>query len=118
MSLTFDHETLGQRVLFGSGLAAENLAAEVKRLHAHNVMVVVGEFELPMAKEVAANIDVKVWHSNVVMHVPIETAEEARQVATENDIDVVVSIGGGSTTGLAKAIAMTTALPIIAVPTT
>ncbi|ALZ99869.1 maleylacetate reductase [Corynebacterium glutamicum] len=118
MSLQFDHETLGQRVLFGSGEAAQNLAAEISRLDAKNVMVVAGDFELPMARQVAAGIDVKVWHSNVVMHVPIETAEEARRVAKENDIDVVVCVGGGSTTGLAKAIAMTTALPIIAVPTT
>lgn len=118
MSLKFDHETLGQRVLFGSGEAAQNLAAEISRLDAKNIMVVAGEFELPMAQKVAADIDVKVWHSNVVMHVPIETAEEARGVAQENDIDVVVCVGGGSTTGLAKAIAMTTALPIIAVPTT
>lgn len=118
MSLQFDHETLGQRVLFGSGEAAQNLAAEISRLDAKNVMVVAGDFELPMARQVAADIDVKVWHSNVVMHVPIETAEEARSVAKANDIDVVVCVGGGSTTGLAKAIAMTTALPIIAVPTT
>lgn len=118
MSLQFDHETLGQRVLFGSGEAAQNLAAEISRLDAKNVMVVAGDFELPMAQQVAAGIDVKVWHSNVVMHVPIETAEEARRVAKENDIDAVVCVGGGSTTGLAKAIAMTTALPIIAVPTT
>lgn len=118
MSLQFDHETLGQRVLFGSGEAAQNLAAEISRLDAKNVMVVAGDFELPMAQQVAADIDVKVWHSNVVMHVPIETAEEARSVAKASDIDVVVCVGGGSTTGLAKAIAMTTALPIIAVPTT
>lgn len=118
MSLKFDHETLGQRVLFGSGQAAKNLAAEIERLKTQNVMVVAGDFELPMAKEIAADIEVKVWHSNVKMHVPIETAEEARAVARDNDIDLVVSVGGGSTTGLAKAIALTTSLPIIAIPTT
>jgi maleylacetate reductase len=32
MSLTFEHVTLGQRVLFGTGNAAEHLAAEVARL--------------------------------------------------------------------------------------
>jgi alcohol dehydrogenase class IV len=34
------------------------------------------------------------------------------------DADAVLSIGGGSTTGTAKAVALHTALPIIAVPTT
>jgi alcohol dehydrogenase class IV len=52
------------------------------------------------------------------MHVPVEVAERARQAATANGIDALVSVGGGSTTGLAKAIAMTSGLPIIAVPTT
>ncbi|MGH3263220.1 MAG: maleylacetate reductase, partial [Trebonia sp.] len=54
----------------------------------------------------------------VVMHVPVEVAERAREAAVRNDVDVLVSVGGGSTTGLAKAIAMTTGLPIVAVPTT
>lgn len=117
-SLTFDHVTLGQRVLFGSGRAAENLAAEVARLGANRVMVIAGDFELPMARDVAANIDVTVFHSDVVMHVPVATAEAARAVAAEYDIDVLVCVGGGSTTGLAKAVALTTGLPIIAVPTT
>ena len=52
------------------------------------------------------------------MHVPVETADKARQVAANNDIDLLVSIGGGSTTGLAKAVALTTGIPIVAVPTT
>jgi alcohol dehydrogenase class IV len=32
--------------------------------------------------------------------------------------DIVVTVGGGSTTGLGKAVALTTCLPVIAVPTT
>jgi maleylacetate reductase len=52
------------------------------------------------------------------MHVPVEVAGRAREAAVSNDVDVLVSVGGGSTTGLAKAVAMTTGLPIIAVPTT
>lgn len=118
MSLSFEHVTLGQRVRFGSGEAAGHLAAEVGRLNSRNVMVIAGERELSLAEQVAASIKVTVWHSDVVMHVPIETAEAARQVATGNDIDLLVSVGGGSTTGLAKAIALTTGIPIVAVPTT
>ena len=52
------------------------------------------------------------------MHVPVEVAEQARAAAAEHGIDLLVCVGGGSTTGLAKAVAMTTGLPIIAVPTT
>ena len=52
------------------------------------------------------------------MHVPVEVAERARAVAAEHGADVLVCVGGGSTTGLAKAVALTTGLPIVAVPTT
>jgi maleylacetate reductase len=118
MSLTFDHETLGQRVLFGTGAAAANLAAEVARLGAERVMVIASDFETPMARTVAAGIQVALWHHDVVMHVPVGTAEKARAAAAEHGIDLLVCVGGGSTTGLAKAIAMTSRLPVIAVPTT
>ena len=57
------------------------------------------------------------WHE-VVQHVPVELAERARTAATEVDADAVVCLGGGSSTGLAKAIALTHELPIVAVPTT
>jgi maleylacetate reductase len=118
MSLIFDHVTLGQRVLFGTGAAAANLAAEVARLGADRVMVIASDFETEMARAVAADIDVALWHHDVVMHVLIEVAEKARAAAAEAGIDLLVCVGGGSTTGLAKAIAMTSRLPIIAVPTT
>ncbi|TQL44950.1 maleylacetate reductase [Homoserinimonas aerilata] len=118
MALVFEHETLAQRVLFGTGKAAENVAAEVARLGAARVMVVAASYEAEIAASVTAGIDVALAYDDVVQHVPIEKAELARAAATENDIDLIVSVGGGSTTGLAKAIAMTTGIPIVAVPTT
>lgn len=118
MSLEFNHVTLAQRVLFGAGQAATNLKNEVDRLGVNRVMVIAGGHEAELARTVAGDIEVAVWHDDVVMHVPVETADKARSVATDNDIDLLVSLGGGSTTGLAKAIALTTGLPIISVPTT
>ena len=50
--------------------------------------------------------------------VPVANAERARTQASEVGADLLVSVGGGSTTGLAKAVALTTGLPIVAVPTT
>ena len=52
------------------------------------------------------------------MHVPIETAREARDEARRLGADCAVAIGGGSTTGLGKAIALDSGLPILAIPTT
>lgn len=118
MGLVFDHETLGQRVLFGSGKADEHVAAEVARLGAQRVMVIASECEMGLAKDVAARIEVALWHDEVVMHVPAEAADRARTAAEEARIDLILSVGGGSTTGLAKAVALTTGIPVVAVPTT
>jgi alcohol dehydrogenase class IV len=52
------------------------------------------------------------------MHVPIESAREAREEARRLKADCAVAIGGGSTTGLGKAIALDSGLPILAIPTT
>ena len=107
MSLNFEHVTLGQRVLFGSGKAAGNLAAAVTRLGARKVMVIASEFEALIAKKVTADISVTLDYDDVAPHVPIEKAEKARAAAQEHGIDLLVCVGGGSTTGLAKAIALT-----------
>jgi maleylacetate reductase len=52
------------------------------------------------------------------MHTPLELAEKARARAAELGADCCVAVGGGSTIGFAKAIALTSSLPVIAVPTT
>ena len=52
------------------------------------------------------------------MHVPIESARKARALAAELGADCAVAIGGGSTIGLGKAIALEAPIPIIAIPTT
>lgn len=57
-------------------------------------------------------------HPHAVMHVPIEVARAAIEEAARLGVDCVVAAGGGSTIGLAKAIALQSALPILAVPTT
>lgn len=116
--MKFDHISLGQRVLFGSHDAAKHLATEISRHKPKRVMVIASESEVSLAQKVTSDIDVAVMHSDVVMHVPIATADHARAVATDQLIDLIVSVGGGSTTGLAKAVALTTGLPILAVPTT
>jgi maleylacetate reductase len=73
---------------------------------------------MDMAVDITKDLPVILRHDEVVMHVPVDVAERAREVARRVNADVLVSVGGGSTTGLAKAIAMTTGLPVIAVPTT
>ncbi|MEU9246684.1 maleylacetate reductase [Streptomyces sp. NPDC048385] len=116
--MRFVHETLPQRVRFASGAAAEELAAEVATLGAQRVMVIAGTAEAELADRVTAGLPVVHRHHDVAMHVPVEVARRARAAAVEREADALVSVGGGSTTGLAKAVALTTGLPIVAVPTT
>jgi alcohol dehydrogenase class IV len=52
------------------------------------------------------------------MHTPVPVTEDALKVVAELQADGLVAVGGGSTTGLAKAIALRTDLPQIVVPTT
>ena len=114
MKVRFAHETLPQRVVFASFEAAQHVAAEVARLGASRPMVIAGGSASALADSLAA----VVRHTEVVMHVPGDVAGRARKAAEEHDVDILVSVGGGSATGLAKAVALTTGLPILAVPTT
>jgi maleylacetate reductase len=53
-----------------------------------------------------------------VMHTPIAQVEAARATAKSVEADCCIAIGGGSTIGFGKAIALSSALPVLAVPTT
>jgi alcohol dehydrogenase class IV len=116
--MRFVHETQPQRVCFGSSEAASTLAAQVQRLQATNVMVIAAAAEQELARRITADLQVTIYYEDVAMHVPVDVADRGRAAALEHSADLLISVGGGSTTGLAKAIALTTGLPIVAVPTT
>lgn len=115
-AMRFTHQTLPQRVVFAAGESPVAVAAEVEALGGSKVMLIASDREKELADPIAEEIPVVVRHEEVVMHVPVEVARRARRAAA--GADILVSVGGGSTTGLAKAVAMTTGLPIVAVPTT
>jgi maleylacetate reductase len=95
---------------------------EVDDVGARRVMVVATPSASPLVPGLTAQLPVVHRHDEVVQHVPVEVAERARAAAAEHDVDLLVSIGGGSAVGLAKAVALTSerpgGLPIVAVPTT
>lgn len=116
----FTYDQLPGRVVFGAGAARAGLADEVERLGARRVLVIasardadrVAALVAPLGNRVAARF------SDVREHVPVAVAEAARALAKQADADAVVAIGGGSTVGAAKAVALTARIPIVAVPTT
>ena len=107
------------RVVFGRG-ALEKLGAEIERLGAKRALVLSTPEQRASAEDVARHLGARSVgvYDKAVMHVPIETAEAARAVAKDLNADCCVAVGGGSTIGLGKAIALTSELPILAIPTT
>jgi maleylacetate reductase len=116
---SFVYNGLPARVVFGAG-ALERLPAEIERLGARRALVLSTPEQVHSAEQVRKALGDRAvgLFDKAAMHVPIEIAEEARRVARELGADCCVSVGGGSTTGLGKAIALASPLPILAVPTT
>jgi maleylacetate reductase len=116
---SFTYDALPGRVVFGPGRRSE-LPAEVDRMGFEHVMLIADNNAKSTADELVALLGDRVatrWH-DVAQHVPTDLAEVARVAASQAHIDGIVAVGGGSTTGLAKAIALVADTPIVAVPTT
>lgn len=116
--IAFNHITLGQRILFGTGRAVENAATASTDLNAERVLLLFDAFVADLAEEIRARVPVVARVTDIAQHVPVESGQAAVDVARDANVDAVLSIGGGSATGLAKFVARETGLPIIAVPTT
>jgi maleylacetate reductase len=107
------------RVRFGVGVR-HDLVAEIARLECRRALILTTPEQANVAEEFAALCgDHAVGtFTRARMHTPLEISEEATAYAREIGADCLVAIGGGSTTGLGKAIALRTDLPQIVVPTT
>jgi maleylacetate reductase len=115
----FVYDALPGRVVFGVG-ARERLPKEVDRLEATRVLVITDPMTKPVAEELAEDLDGRFGEmfADVQQHVPIEAVRRVREVASRSGADCVVTVGGGSTTGFGKAIALEADVSTIAVPTT
>jgi maleylacetate reductase len=119
MARSFVYNSQPGRVVFGAGSLGQ-LGREIEILGARRALVLSTPEQRDWAERIAAMLGSRAAgvFDRAVMHVPIETAREARQVAKRLEADCAVCVGGGSTTGLGKAIALESALPILAIPTT
>ncbi|OZF45953.1 maleylacetate reductase and hydroxyquinol 1,2-dioxygenase domain-containing protein [Rhodococcus sp. 14-2470-1a] len=116
---TFTYTSTPARVLFGSGTAGE-VAGEVGRLNRSRVLLVTGSRANATAdtiKEALGSLIVAHF-DEAAMHTPTEITLRAVELAASHDVDCVVAIGGGTTTGLAKALAHRAGYDQIIVPTT
>jgi maleylacetate reductase len=113
----FTADWLGQRVVFADG-ALERLPEEAQRLAAGRVLLIASargpgdRAAALLAGTLAGRFD------DVRQHVPADLALAVATEARRIRADAIVSVGGGSATGLAKICALETGRPVIAVPTT
>ena len=115
----FDYVAHPARVLFGSGTASR-VGDEVRRLGGARVLLLAGTSVSDAAEQVCATLGplLAARFDGAAMHTPVEVTEKALAVLREAQADCLVAIGGGSTTGLSKALALRTDLPQIILPTT
>lgn len=107
------------RVIFGRG-TIDKVADEVRRLGCSRALVLSTPQQKTDAADLVTRLDLLAagaFH-DATMHTPTDVTERAVALARELRADCTVALGGGSTTGLGKAIALRTDLPQIAIPTT
>jgi alcohol dehydrogenase class IV/protocatechuate 3,4-dioxygenase beta subunit len=107
------------RVVFGAGTAGQ-VREEVARLGRSRALVLSGPRLVAAAGRVREALGpmAVAGFDGAAMHTPVEATERALRVVEEHAVDCLVAVGGGSTTGLAKALALRTDLPQVVLPTT
>lgn len=106
-------------MVFGAGSLAQ-IPQEVEQLGLRRLLVL----STPAQEKLAEHAETLLGRAcagrftEARMHVPADIAAAAVKAARETGADGCLAIGGGSTIGLGKAIALETGLPVISVPTT
>lgn len=115
----FTYQTQPTRVIFGAG-KLDCVAEELDRLGAKRALILTSPGQPLPGHQVADLLGERSVgiYPGAVMHVPVVVAQAARAEAVRLNADCCIAIGGGSTIGLGKAIALHSGLPIIAIPTT
>ncbi|MFR0355815.1 maleylacetate reductase [Streptomyces sediminimaris] len=118
--LDFFHESWPVRVVFRPGAATTATPREAAALGLRRLLVVCGSRGAATARAVADSLGPACvgLHTGARMHVPADVATRAVEVARAAGADGCVAVGGGSSIGLGKAIALRTGLTPIAVPST
>lgn len=115
----FTFDSTMPRVVFGEG-SLSRLPEELDRLGVKRALLLSTPGRGALVQAVRGILGARVAgaYDRAVMHVPVQVAEDARRVAHELGADACVALGGGSTVGLGKAVALTSGMPVLAVPTT
>ncbi|KAG5641918.1 hypothetical protein DXG03_003964 [Asterophora parasitica] len=117
--LPFVYNALPARVIFGTGTLAQ-VVQELRNLGCSRAVVLTTPHQVEQGKAVKNLLgDLCVGlYTKATMHTPTDITDAAVSAVQELHADCLVAVGGGSTIGLGKAIALRTDLPQIVVPTT
>lgn len=117
--MDFIHDVRSPRTLFAQG-AISKLATEIAALGKENVLLISDENTGSVARRIKEALGSKILEhvDHVVMHVPDDFSSPIVSKSRSLGIDLVVAVGGGSSTGLGKIIALETDAELLAIPTT
>ncbi len=115
----FAYQPLPMRVRFESG-ALGRIGDELRALGLHRAIILCTPDQTALAERVVTLLGPRAAgvFDQAQQHVPIGTARQAQALAQALGADCAVAVGGGSTIGLGKAIALDSGLPVVAIPTT
>lgn len=119
MTRPFVFPGLSTRVVFGHGTLAQ-VPDEVARLGHGRALILSTPQQEGQAQALGTALGNRAAgiFAGAVMHTPVEVTEAAIAAYRAAGADCVVSLGGGSTTGLGKAIALRTGADQVVIPTT
>jgi hypothetical protein len=108
-----------ERIVFGAGTIAA-VPAELDRLGATRALVLCTPQQAELADRVAGLLGPQAVgrFDQAAMHTPVAVTDVAIEHARSLDADAVVFVGGGSTTGLGKAVASRLGVAHLVLPTT
>ncbi len=115
----FVFEIASYRVSFGRG-SRRKIAAEVDGIGAKRALIIVDPNRAAIAAQMHSDLGTRSCgvYDRVTQHVPQEVADAGVAHIRAVGADCCIAVGGGSSIGLAKGIALQTGLPIIALPST
>ncbi len=111
----FIYAALPTRVIFGRGKITE-AATETIRLGMKRPLIITTSHQAASGLEIV-KVTGGVAFASAAMHTPVNVTEDAMAFAMAQGCDGTIALGGGSSTGLGKAIAFRTDWPQLVIPT-
>lgn len=119
MTSDWIYESLESRVLFGSGTASQ-AGEELARLGADRVLLIASRGTAKRNSRLIDGLGTRLVgrFDGIEPHCPIETIEAAVATYRGKQANGILTIGGGSTIGVAKSLRLQTAAASLVLPTT